>query len=152
VSAASRVKVSNISNFCERCGGKIFRGGTISPPKALIWGEKPGKNLQFLQKNYGILSTWSVPRFFGPKLSPALDFSPPGPVRPPFSFPNDLRSYVEMVANILGEGRPGVSPGGDTGVTASGPVGKKLSQPSQTIHRLRRRRMTRKKTTVEAHQ
>jgi hypothetical protein len=55
-----------------------------------------------------------------------------------------------MVANILWEGRPGVSPAGDPRVTVSGPPRKKLLQPSQIIRRLRRRRMTRKKTTVEA--
>jgi len=55
-----------------------------------------------------------------------------------------------MVANILGEGRPGVAPAGDTRVTVSGPPRKKFLQQSQIIRRLRRRRMTRKKTTVGA--
>jgi hypothetical protein len=50
VSAASRNKVSNISNFFETCGGNFFRAGTISPPMALISGKKAGKNDRFLRK------------------------------------------------------------------------------------------------------
>jgi len=42
--AASRGKVSNISNFCEKCCGIFFWGGTILPPMALISGKRPGKN------------------------------------------------------------------------------------------------------------
>ena len=55
-----------------------------------------------------------------------------------------------MVANILGEGRPGVPPARETGATGSGIPRRKFWQPSQIIHRLRRRRMTRKKAAVEA--
>jgi len=48
--AAYRGKVSNISDLCAKFCGNFFCGGTISPPMALIWGKKPGKNGRLLRK------------------------------------------------------------------------------------------------------
>jgi hypothetical protein len=37
---------------------KFFCGGTISPPKALIFGKKGEQKRPVNQKNRGILATW----------------------------------------------------------------------------------------------
>ena len=48
--AASRSKVSNISNFCETCCGNFFVAAQFRPPRALISGKKMSKKSRLLRK------------------------------------------------------------------------------------------------------